>query len=541
MSVRELYAELGVDLPSHSAERVTVRCFANPSAHKHDDRNPSCEVKTANGHWRCHGCGEWGDVYKAAIELGSRPADALELVRRHGLAKGGENGSRPEIVAAYDYLDEAGELLFQVVRMAPKDFRQRKPDGRGGWTWKLGETRRVPYRLPQVRQRAEQGGRVFVVEGEKDVHALEQHGHVATCNPGGAGKWRPEYGKALRGAEVAVIADRDTAGRRHARQVLESLQGAKAYEPASGNDIADHLSAGLGLRDLRPLAESEPHDEATYTPERWADAILRSLERKDDAMAPLPFGPLNEELDGGLRAGEVCLVAGWTSQGKSVFVDQIADEAAAQGRRVHLYLTEMTAAQRGLRLLARRTGVGFRELRRKELSPADWQAVMRELNRLPYGVSIVTDWNVDRVVEHIREHRWDVVVVDLVHGFHYADERDLSKSSTALVRAAKGWQPGAVVVAAAHLNDGQMRDQRSVKRPRPGLHSIKGSSALKQDADVVLFVWLEDDDDGVPTNEGAIWLAKNRNGGFAGVPVQLNPRRMRFEDRSLDGVVGRAA
>ncbi len=55
---------------------------------------------------------------------------------------------RPQIVATYDYRDEAGALLYQVVRHQPKDFRQRRSDGRGGWIYSLGDTRRVLYRFP---------------------------------------------------------------------------------------------------------------------------------------------------------------------------------------------------------------------------------------------------------------------------------------------------------------------------------------------------------------------------------------------------------
>jgi putative DNA primase/helicase len=55
-----------------------------------------------------------------------------------------------KIGATYDYLDEVGSLLFQVCRMEPKDFRQRRPDGNGGWDWRLGDTRRVLYRLPEL-------------------------------------------------------------------------------------------------------------------------------------------------------------------------------------------------------------------------------------------------------------------------------------------------------------------------------------------------------------------------------------------------------
>src|SRR5262249_22315106 len=77
------------------------------------------------------------------------------------------NGSaRKAIAATYNYVDECGELLYQVVRYEPKDFRQRRPDGNGGWTWKLDE-RRVVYRWPELLKFPD--GTVFVTEGEKDA------------------------------------------------------------------------------------------------------------------------------------------------------------------------------------------------------------------------------------------------------------------------------------------------------------------------------------------------------------------------------------
>ena len=63
----------------------------------------------------------------------------------------------------------------------------------------------------------DRGETVYLVEGEKDVHALEAWGVVATCSPFGAGKWSDKYAQVLAGADVVVIADRDDAGYRHAR------------------------------------------------------------------------------------------------------------------------------------------------------------------------------------------------------------------------------------------------------------------------------------------------------------------------------------
>ena len=70
------------------------------------------------------------------------------MVRREGLLATPQVVGRPQprIVKTYGYCDENGTLLFQVVRFEPKGFRQRRPDGYGGWIWKLQDTRRVPYR-----------------------------------------------------------------------------------------------------------------------------------------------------------------------------------------------------------------------------------------------------------------------------------------------------------------------------------------------------------------------------------------------------------
>lgn len=163
---------------------------------------------------------------------------------------------RSKIVATYDYTDENGELLYQAVRREPKGFQQRRPNGRGGWEWKLGSTRRVLYRLPEVVAAAAAGNRIYVCEGEKDVEAVRAAGHVATCNPMGACKWRAEYADHLDGAEVLIVEDQDDEGRKHAQQVLESLTGRAAsvsiVRPAAGKDAADHLAAGHTVDEFVP-------------------------------------------------------------------------------------------------------------------------------------------------------------------------------------------------------------------------------------------------------------------------------------------------
>jgi hypothetical protein len=131
------------------------------------------------------------------------------------------------IVAIYDYTDGAGALLYQVVRYAPKDFRQRRPDGHGGWIWGLGDVQRVPYRLPSLAGQR----RVFWCEGEKDADALAALGLPATTAAGGAKAWRDDYAQQLAAVgvrEVIVLPDNDPPGAEYAATVARACRAADA-------------------------------------------------------------------------------------------------------------------------------------------------------------------------------------------------------------------------------------------------------------------------------------------------------------------------
>ena len=80
---------------------------------------------------------------------------------------------RPQIVDTYDYTDPQRALQFQVVRYEPKDFRQRRPNGNGGWIWDIEGIQRVPYHLPEVIAAVANKDTIFIAEGEEAIAALE--------------------------------------------------------------------------------------------------------------------------------------------------------------------------------------------------------------------------------------------------------------------------------------------------------------------------------------------------------------------------------
>ncbi len=228
----------------------------------HDDTNPSLSISRApDGKVliHCHAGCATSDIL-AAVDL--KMADLFSD------SKAAPASGERRIMATYSYLDENGRLLFEVVRYAPKDFLQRRPDGNGGHIWNLQGVRRVLYHLPGMRADIADGVTVYVVEGEKDADALRGIGRMATCNSGGAGRWTADYTATLAGAKaVVIIADKDAAGRKHAHTVASALQGkvtsVKVLElpDRAGRkvkDAADWLAAGGTVEELRGLVETAP-------------------------------------------------------------------------------------------------------------------------------------------------------------------------------------------------------------------------------------------------------------------------------------------
>jgi 5S rRNA maturation endonuclease (ribonuclease M5) len=63
---------------------------------------------------------------------------------------------------------------------------------------------------------------ILIVEGEKDVDRLVSEGFVATCNSGGAGKFRAEFAHYFKGVRVAILSDNVETGRKHAQEVVRN-------------------------------------------------------------------------------------------------------------------------------------------------------------------------------------------------------------------------------------------------------------------------------------------------------------------------------
>ena len=246
----------------------------------HDDHKSSLSIsmgKDARVLLYCHaGCSLYSIVEAMSLDIPQLFAENAELRakhRRQGLSK------NSNFVEAYDYIDERGNLIYQVCRTKDKEFPSRRPVGPRKWEWNLKGVETVPYQLPQLIGAIKQEKTIFIVEGEKDVHRLKGQALEATTNSHGAGKWRKHLNKYFIGAQIVIIPDSDENGRIHGQNVAQHLRRvAKSVkivelpglDPEEKEDVSDWLDKHGTIEQLKSLVEETQYFKA---PEKSEEVV----------------------------------------------------------------------------------------------------------------------------------------------------------------------------------------------------------------------------------------------------------------------------
>lgn len=298
---------------------------------------------------------------------------------------------------------------------------------------------------------------------------------------------------------------------------------------------AQRILEAVELRDLDKVADGEAllsrrerGERRTSTPEQLADEIFATLEGGEPETFGWPWRRLDKLTMGGMRRGQLTLIAGWSSHGKSVFLDQTLESAVKEGCNVHLFINEMTKAERTSRTIARLASVSFEQVMLNRLSDDERGRVVRALERIPFGITDVSGWSAHDVAREVRRRRYDVVGIDIFNRFPFPgnNKREaMEEASRALNELTK--VASCHVLLAAHLN---RQRAGQVVLPAPTLGDIRDTGMLVNDADNVLFVWRhQDEDTGEPLPNGIVRVGKARNGRPGGVPVVFQGRFMRFD------------
>jgi hypothetical protein len=233
--------------------------------------------------------------------------------------------------ARYEYADAGGRTARVVTRTPERQFSQEG-----------GSKKSELFHLPQVYAAVISNEVVYLVEGEKDVLALETLGVTSTTAPMGAASFHRVDATPLRGGTVVAVVDRDQAGDRWALQVQRRLREVGAavrfVQAASGKDSADHVAAGLGLDDFEPyttIADAEPEggvEEQQESPS-WAPVDLaRHLDGSHVAAEPTLL-PRSDGV-GLLYRGLTHSFHGESESGKSMILQHEAARLIAAGEDV---------------------------------------------------------------------------------------------------------------------------------------------------------------------------------------------------------------
>ena len=198
---------------------------------------------------------------------------------------------------------------------------------------------------------------------------------------------------------------------------------------------------------------------------------------------------------------------------------------------VGVFSLEMSATEIGLRLVSMWSGVRMTVLRHMPTSEALTQAqpTMSKLFDAPLWLCTQEVGTAD--IRHIAgvmkaRHKVRMIVVDYI-GLVRPDDRSaprheqIAKVSRDLKVIAEDL--GIAVLGICQINRGPDKE----KRP-PRLTDLRDSGAVEQDADVVLLLDRQRGIDEQLSNDGTLYVAKQRNGEVGSVPVRFDPQTIRF-------------
>ena len=449
----------------------------------HDDHRASLSIGTGNDGrvlMHCHaGCSL--ESILAAVQL--ETCDLFPQETKRTATKG-------TIVATYPYHDEGGAHLYDVVRFAPKDFRQRRADG----AWKMAGVRRVLYRLDKL-----QGAAVaYICEGEKDADKLHAIGLVGTTNAGGASKWLDAYTAQLKAAaveSVVILPDNDEPGRQHAATVAASCYQAGLHVkivhlpdlPDKG-DVSDFLAAGRTKRDLVALVK------ATELYQPSADPIAEAAHHTQPCGRSLRLTPASDVTprpvrwlwDGRLALGTLNLLGGREGIGKSIVECTLAADIT-RGRLPGIY----AGTPRAVIIAATEDSWEYTIVPRLMAAGADLTLVFRVDVDTPGGgdAALSLPRDLPAVERLVHEQRAVVMMLDPILSrldveLDSHKDGEVRQALEPLVAVAE--RTGCSVLGLIHVNKSTSSDP---------LTTLMASRAFAAVARAVLFVMVDPDDE----------------------------------------------
>ena len=272
---------------------------------------------------------------------------------------------------------------------------------------------------------------------------------------------------------------------------------------------------------------------------------LHDLNSPDVTGVATGFTDLDQKTSG-LQAGDLIIVAGRPSMGKTAFSLNIAENIALEGGIVGVFSMEMGGTQLAMRMLGSIGRLDLHKLRTGKLNDAEFSKFATALERLQ-GVKLHVDETPALTALELRArarrlHRLygklDLIVIDYLQlmsgSSNAANENratEISEISRSLKALAKELQ--CPVVALSQLN----RSLESRTDKRPMMSDLRESGAIEQDADVILFIYRDEvyNPDSQDKGTAEIIIGKQRNGPIGRVQLAFLGEYTKFENLARPG------
>ena len=321
-----------------------------------------------------------------------------------------------------------------------------------------------------------------------------------------------------------------------------------------GNDIAASGLSPQG-RDIQLLLD-EAEQKIFHITDRSAQsgqgfvnikALLKTtveqideLYERDDHITGIPSGfDEFDEKTAGLQDGELIIVAGRPSMGKTSFAMNIVEYAALKKKiNVAIYSMEMPGRSLAMRMLSSMGRIDQQRVRTGKLNDEDWPrltsavSVLSEANLFIDDSAVLSPTELRARARRLkREHGLSLIVVDYlqlmtVGGTSENRATEISEICRSLKALAK--ELNVPVVALSQLN--RSLEQRSDKRPV--MSDLRESGAIEQDADLIVFIYRDEvyNEESKDKGTAEIIIGKQRNGPIFKTRLTFLGQYTRFEN-----------
>jgi replicative DNA helicase len=267
---------------------------------------------------------------------------------------------------------------------------------------------------------------------------------------------------------------------------------------------------------------------------------IDQLSQSKDVVTGLPTGFVDiDEMTSGLQKGDLVIVAGRPAMGKTSFCLNVAQHVALRtGETAGIFSLEMSRAQLALRMLCSDARIDAHRLRTGKLTEKDWARLAKAYTDLSQARLFIDDSATITPLEMRAkcrrlkaEHNLGLVIVDylqLVTSSGRVENRQQELS--AISRSMKGLAKELDIPVIALSQLSRAPEARTDRRPQ--LSDLRESGALEQDADIVMFIYREEEYKATDENRGIaeIIIGKQRNGPTGNRRLAFIKEFTRFEN-----------